>query len=98
MFASMIKETFISYKPIDHSDNSEKTEEAFIAFFFPRYIYTLGTKIFQLCTCPAGRETYNFHSSCKHVHSSLKIVCNKENLGGGGVYLMFLKFLISLLK
>ena len=30
------------------------------------------------------------------MHSSLKIVCNKENEGGGS--LMFLKFLISLLK
>ena len=28
--------------------------------------------------------TYNFHSSCKHMHSSLKIVCNKENGGRGG--------------
>ena len=27
--------------------------------------------------------TYNFHSSCKHMHSSLKIVCNKENGGEG---------------
>ena len=43
-----------------------------------------GTKIFQYCTRPAGRVTYNFHSSCKHMHSSLKIVCNKENGGGGG--------------
>ena len=43
-----------------------------------------GTKVFQFCTCPAGRVTYNFHSSCKHMHWSFKIVCNKEN-GGGGV-------------
>ena len=50
-----------------------------------------GTKIFQYCTRPAGRVTYNFHSSCKHMHSSSKIVCNKENGGD----LMFLKFLIS---
>ena len=28
--------------------------------------------------------TYNFHSSCKHMHSSLKFVYNKENGGGGG--------------
>ena len=26
------------------------------------------TKIFKYCTCPAGRVTYNFHSSCKHMH------------------------------
>ena len=43
-----------------------------------------GIKIFQYCTRPAGRVTYNFHSSCIHMHSSLKIVCNKENGGGGG--------------
>ena len=35
-----------------------------------------GTKIFQFCTCPAGRVTYNFHSSCKPMHLSLNIVCN----------------------
>ena len=38
-----------------------------------------GTKIFQYCTCPAGRKTYNFHSSCKHMHLSFKSVCNKEH-------------------
>ena len=48
-----------------------------------------GTKIFQFCTCPAGRATYNFHSSCKHMHSSLKIVCNKENGGVGGQFDVF---------
>ena len=37
----------------------------------------LGTKIVQYCTCPAGRVTYNFHSSCKHMHLSFKSVCNK---------------------
>ena len=40
-----------------------------------------GTKIVQYCTCPAGRVTYNFHSSCKHMHLSFKIVCNKEHKG-----------------
>ena len=40
-----------------------------------------GTKIFKYCTCPAGRVTYNFHSSCKHMHLSFKSVCNKENKG-----------------
>ena len=38
------------------------------------------TKIFQYCTCPAGRVTYNFHSSCKHTHLSFKSVCNKEHI------------------
>ena len=37
-----------------------------------------GTKIFQYCTCPAGRVTYNFHLSCKHMHLSFKSVCNKN--------------------
>ena len=36
------------------------------------------TKIFQYCTCPAGRVTYNFHSSCNHMHLSFKSVCNKN--------------------
>ena len=40
-----------------------------------------GTKIFQNCTCLAGRVTYNFHSSCKHMHLSFKNVCNKEHKG-----------------
>ena len=29
-----------------------------------------GTKIFKYCTCPAGRVTNNFHSSCKRMHMS----------------------------
>ena len=40
-----------------------------------------GTKIFQYCTCPAGRVTYNFHSSCKNIHLSLKSIFNKEHKG-----------------
>ena len=40
-----------------------------------------GTKIFQYCTCPAGQVTYNFHSSCKHMHLSFKSICNKEHTG-----------------
>ena len=40
-----------------------------------------GTKIFQYCTCPTGRVTYNFHSSCKHKRLSFKSVCNKEHKG-----------------
>ena len=27
-----------------------------------------GTKIFQHCTCPAGRVTYYFHLFCKDMH------------------------------
>ena len=40
-----------------------------------------GTKIFQYCTCPTGRVTYNFHLSCKHMHLpvSFKSACNKEH-------------------
>ena len=40
-----------------------------------------GKKIFQYCTCPAGRVTYNFHSSCKHMHLSFKSVRNKQHNG-----------------
>ena len=40
-----------------------------------------GTKIFQFCTCPAGRVIYTFHSSCKPMHLSFKSVCNKEHKG-----------------
>ena len=43
--------------------------------------YLSGDKIFQYCTCPAGRVTYNFHSSCKCMHMSFKSVCNKEHKG-----------------
>ena len=43
--------------------------------------FTQGTKIFQYCTCPAGRVTYNFHLSCKHMHLSFKSECNKEHKG-----------------
>ena len=38
-------------------------------------------KIFQYCTCPAGRVNCNFHLSCKHMHMSFKSVCNKEHKG-----------------
>ena len=51
------------------------------------FVYLQGTKKSQYCTRPAGRVTYNFHSSCKHMHSSLKIVCNKENGGGAVIYI-----------
>ena len=40
-----------------------------------------GTKIFQYCTCPAGCVTYNFHSSCKHIHLSFKSLSNREHKG-----------------
>ena len=39
------------------------------------------TKIFQYCTCPAGRVTYNINSSRKHMHLSFKSICNKEHKG-----------------
>ena len=39
------------------------------------------TKIFQYCTCPAGRVTYNFHSSCKQMYLPFKSLCNKEHKG-----------------
>ena len=29
----------------------------------------------------SGQVTYNFHSSCKHMHLSFKSVCNKEQKG-----------------
>ena len=38
----------------------------------PKFRLGQGTKIFQYSTCPAGRVTYNFHSSCKHMHLSFK--------------------------
>ena len=40
-----------------------------------------GTKIFQYCTCPAERVTYNFQASCKHMYLSFKSVYNKEHKG-----------------
>ena len=55
---------------------------AYIMYIFVKrlsfYQYMQGTKIFKYCTCPAGRVTYNFHSSCKHMHMSVKSVCNNE--------------------
>ena len=41
--------------------------------------YFSGDKIFKYCTCPAGQLTYNFYSSCKHMHLSFKKVCGKEH-------------------
>ena len=42
------------------------------------YVTLQGTKIFQYCTCPAGRVTYNFHSFCKHMHLSFKAYAIKN--------------------
>ena len=51
--------------------------------YFSKKTNAQGTKIFQYCTCPAGRVTYNFHSSYKHnvMHLSCKSVSNKEHKG-----------------
>ena len=49
--------------------------------FLPSLVAYQGTKIFQYCTCPVGRVTYNFHSSCKHMYLAFKSVCNKEHKG-----------------
>ena len=38
-----------------------------------------GSKIIKYSPCPAGRVTYNFHLSCKHMHLSFKSVCKKEH-------------------
>ena len=43
--------------------------------------YLRGQKYFKSTQCPEGRVTYNFHSSCKHMHLSFKSVCNKEHKG-----------------
>ena len=37
--------------------------------------------MFQYCTCPAGRVTYDFCLSCKHMHMPFKSVCNLEHNG-----------------
>ena len=52
-----------------------------------------GTKIFRYCTCPAGRVTYNIHSSCKHMYLPFKSLYNKNHMG----VIWLIKFLISLL-
>ena len=58
-----------------------------MAVFYPLYKIILlnneiqGKKIFQYCTCPAGRVTYSFRSFCKHMHLSFKSVCNTEHKG-----------------
>ena len=54
-----------------------------------------GTKIFQYCTCHAGRATYNFHSTCKNMHFSFKRFAKKNIIKRG---YMTLKFLILLLR
>ena len=59
------------------------TEASMIPEYANNYLgkWLQGTKIFKCCTCPAGRVTYNFHSSCKHLHLSFKSVCTKEHKG-----------------
>ena len=61
----------------DVKQQTKKMESCII----DRYIIRQGTNIFQYSTCPAGRVTYNFHSSCKHMHLSLKSICHKEHKG-----------------
>ena len=66
----------------DDTPNSPKpsNEEATHCVAFCNDKILQRTKIFQYCTCPAGRATYNFHSPCKHnvMHLPFKSVCNKE--------------------
>ena len=50
-------------------------------YVFHHQVQGQGTKIFQYCTCPAGRVTNHFHLSCKHMHLSFKSVCNKKHKG-----------------
>ena len=52
-----------------------------VASAYTSEIIKQGTRILQYCTCPAGRVTYNFHLSWKHMHVSFKSVCNKEHKG-----------------
>ena len=62
---------------------SEFKGQCWRSLYFTMCTVCQGTKIFQYCTCIAGRVTYNFHSSCKHNHMNLsfKSVCNKEHKG-----------------
>ena len=58
-------------------------------------------KLFQYCTCPVGRVTYNFHWSCNHMYLSFKSVCNKEkkeHTCKGVISNMIYEILISVLK
>ena len=69
----------VSCSSTEHSDSGDVWTGK---LFLKSSIYLCqGTKIFQYCTCPAGRVTYNFHLSCKHVHLSFKSICNKEHKG-----------------
>ena len=65
------------YKNIHQNKNGSSIKPVHEIWYF----YGQGTKIFQYCTCPAGLVTYNFHLSCKHMHLSFEIVCNKEHKG-----------------
>ena len=52
----------------------EKDQNRFLGYKVLEGVLELyqGTKLFQYCTCPAGRVTYNSHLSCKHIHRPLK--------------------------
>ena len=50
-------------------------------FFFLNPLVSQGTNILQNFSCPAGRVTYNFHLSCKHMYLYFKSVCNNEHKG-----------------
>ena len=60
------------YKGLTHSSHF------FLSLKCLHFTSASGDKNIQYCTCPAGRVTYNFHSSCKHMHLSFKKLCNKE--------------------
>ena len=47
-------------------------------FLYRQTIIIQGTKIFQHCTCPAGRVTYNFHSSSNTWTCLLKVYAIKN--------------------
>ena len=72
----------------------EKDQNRFLGYKVSEGILELyqGTKLFQYCTCPAGRVTYKSHLSCKHIHRPLKeyaifffqkhkgVICNMTSL------------------
>ena len=61
--------------------HTDKPKPICFHFFKVQGIDMEGTQIFKYCTCSAGRVTYNFHSSCEHMHLSFKSVCNKGHRG-----------------
>ena len=73
---------------VDSQSDHQKNRVFFLALtsktffsFFNKHLkkFKQGTKIFKYCTCPAGQETNNFYSSCKHMHLSFNSICNKEH-------------------